>query len=120
MIPVSFRLRPRGLAAWALLFAAAVAQAQGTPLRAERPDPLDAQARVPVATHLSALADYRGLGDDQRVPWKVANETVNRIGGWRAYAREAQQPEPAAAVPRPGAAAPADSDAASHRGHGTH
>lgn len=88
------------------------AHAQGAPGRTERADPLDAQARVPAITYASPLASYRRLGDDKRVAWSEANQTVNRIGGWRAYAREAQQPHPAnpASVAR-GASAPAPSAA---------
>lgn len=99
-MPTSSRLaRCRGLPVAALLAATAIAHAQGTPSRAERADPLDPQARVPVVTHRSSLAGYRRLGDDARIPWKEANEAVNRIGGWRAYAREAQQPDPPGAAP---------------------
>ncbi len=120
-----FRLRHRGLAALALLFAAAAAQAQSAPSRPERPDPLDPQARVPAAVYPSALAAYRRLGEDKPVPWNEANETVNRVGGWRAYAREAHQPEPepepAAPAPGPRAApAPAAGAAPGHRGHEMH
>lgn len=89
----------RWVPALVLLPAVALAQGQTPTSRAERPDPLDAQARVPPATYQSPLAGYRRLGEDTRVPWKEANETVNRIGGWRTYAREAQQPEAAASSP---------------------
>jgi hypothetical protein len=42
--------------------------------------------------HTSSLASYRPLGDDKRIDWKQANETVNRIGGWRTYhARHSSQ-----------------------------
>ena len=93
---------------------AAQAQAQGTlpmasPASSSRPassgpaDPLNPQAQVPPAVYISPLAGYRRLSEDKPVPWKEANETVNRIGGWRAYAREAQQPE-AAAPARPASA----------------
>ena len=41
-----------------------------------------------------AVFQYRRLGDETH-PWREANDTVNRIGGWRVYAREAQQPDPA-------------------------
>jgi hypothetical protein len=51
------------------------------------------------------------------VPWAQANETVNRIGGWRAYAREAQTPEPAAAPP---GARVAPAPAPAHGGHEMH
>lgn len=107
-----------GISVIALLAAASIAHAQGAPARAERADPLDPQARVPAVTHPSSLAGYRRLGDDRRIPWKEANETVNRIGGWRAYTREAQQPEPAASTPVPrGAPAPASGALPAHGGH---
>jgi len=92
----------------ALLMAASAAHAQSAPAHATAPartpraDPLDAQARVPAVTHRSALANYRRLGEDKPVPWKEANETVTRIGGWRTYTREAQQPDPPASAPAQG------------------
>lgn len=108
MIPSSLRTGwCRCIPALALVAAAAIAQAQGAPARTARADPLDPQARVPAAIHQSPLAGYRRLGDDRRLSWKEANETVNRIGGWRVYAREAQQPDPAASAP-------------AHGGHKTH
>ena len=104
--PICLRAACR-LAALALLAALPLAQAQPAP---SRPDPLDAQAQVPPAVHTSPLATYRRLGDDRRVPWPEANATVNRIGGWRAYAREAQQPADAAsATPKAAPPAPARS-----------
>ena len=115
----------RAVAAVCLLFVSA-AQAQTTP-RAR--DPLDAKAAVPPVTHRSSLAAYRAGGDTPAVPWRQANDTVTRIGGWRAYAREAaaadapasapaaEQPASSAAaeVPAsaPAAAAPASAAAAS-------
>lgn len=98
-----------------LLAAASLAPAQGTPGRTERADPLDAQARVPAVAYQSSLARYRGLGDDTRMAWKEANETVNRIGGWRAYAREAQQPD--AAAPAPASAPTATPARGGHKMH---
>lgn len=95
------------VAAWAVLSAAALtAQAQPAD-RAQRTDPLDAAASVPAQRYESAFARYRGLGGEKPVSWREANDTVARIGGWRVYAREAQQPDspPAAqlAPPMPGA-----------------
>lgn len=111
----------RGIPVVALLAAASIVQAQGTPARTERADPLDAQVRVPVATHSSALSSYRRLGDDKRIDWKEANAAVNRIGGWRAYAREAQQPEPAPTAPTHRTApAPASGAMPAHGGHKMH
>jgi hypothetical protein len=79
MSPMSFLLR-------AGLVAALAAPAFGAP----RPDPTDAGAAVPPLAYRSALADYRRLADTPPADWKAANQAVERIGGWRAYAREAQ------------------------------
>jgi hypothetical protein len=76
---------------------------------------------VPAASYASPLAGYRRLGDDKRVSWKDANETVNRIGGWRVYTREAQQPDAAGSAPAAGAVpAPAAGAAPAHGGHKKH
>ena len=91
-----FRCHCRRLPVLALLAAACFAQAQSAPAR---PDPLDPRSPVPALRYSSPLAEYRTLGDDKRVPWQEANDTVKRIGGWRAYAREAQPPEAAASAP---------------------
>lgn len=73
-----------------------------TPARAEpgagQPDPLNARAEVPALTYASPLAGYRSVGELKLGSWKEANDTVTRIGGWRAYAREASQPAPAPAA----------------------
>jgi hypothetical protein len=62
-----------------------------------RPDPLDPKASVPAVFYESSLMAPRLMAENPP-SWRQANDTVNRIGGWRAYAREAQQPN-AAAVP---------------------
>ncbi|MBN9204345.1 hypothetical protein [Methylibium petroleiphilum] len=67
----------------------------------ERPDPLNASAAVPTFTPPSAFTDYRRHSDTKLQSWKDANDAVGRIGGWRAYAREASQ------ASRPANAAPA-------------
>lgn len=124
MVPASRRLGWfQGVCAVAMFAAASIAQAQaqGDSARQGRADPLDAQARVPAVTHQSPLANYRRLGDDTRVSWREANETVNRIGGWRTYTREAQQPDPAASAPvGRGTPAPASNSGPSHGGHKMH
>ena len=75
------------------------AQAQTAP-RAPKPDPLNAQAVVPALVHTSTFAAYRRHADAAPIAWKEANDTVTRIGGWRAYAREAaDSAAPAAAAP---------------------
>jgi hypothetical protein len=68
-------------AAW-LAVSAASAAAQ-----IPRPDPADARTKVPPAvarkTPPPASAD-----DPPRVDWRAANARVERVGGWRTYARE--------------------------------
>ena len=94
----------------ALAAQAQVASSPGSanPAPTVRPDPLDAKASVPALSYRSSFSRYRGLGEDKPVSWREANDAVARIGGWRVYAREAQQPEPtppgtdAAASPKPG------------------
>ena len=81
-----------------LLLATLTTQAQPA-AKAARPDPLDPKVSVPAPSYVSSFARYRLLGDEKPVPWRDANDTVTRIGGWRVYAREAQQPDPAAAAP---------------------
>jgi hypothetical protein len=89
----------------ASLIATLATQAQPA-AKAARPDPLDAKASVPTLSYESSFAQYRRLGDEKPVSWRDANDTVTRIGGWRVYAREAQQPDPAPAA-KPGNGAPA-------------
>jgi hypothetical protein len=85
----------------ALLIVAALSPA--VPCRAQaRPDPLDVTAPVPALKYSSSLNSFRAFGDDKPVPWKEANDTTARIGGWRAYAREARAPAPAASASLPG------------------
>ena len=108
------RTRLRWLVRAALCTSAFAVQAQGTgspaAAPATRPDPLDAKASVPTLTYRSSFSRYRGMSDDKPLSWREANDAVARIGGWRAYAREAQQPEAtpskadAPPSPRPGGA----------------
>ena len=58
---------------------------------ASGPDPADAAATVPVTVYQSVFGAYQRPGADKPIPWKAANDEVGRIGGWRAYAREASQ-----------------------------
>ena len=90
----------RFLVAWTLSMAAAapLAWAQPATDRA-KPDPQDAKASVPRVIYQSPLTNYRGLSDEKVTSWKETNDNVGRIGGWRVYAKEAQQPEPAGESP---------------------
>jgi hypothetical protein len=104
----------RRLAPATLLATACAALAQTAP----RPDPLDPQAAVPALKYESAFGPRR-TADDKPLSWREANDNVARIGGWRVYAREAQQPGPAAVAP----ALPASAGAIEpmpHHGHSGH
>lgn len=86
----------RLLLAWFLSVATAapLAWAQPAPDRA-RPDPQDAGVSVPRVIYRSSLATYRALSDEKPASWKETNDNVGRVGGWRAYAKEAQRAKPA-------------------------
>lgn len=89
------------LLALACLAAATYVAAQPGAASAPRsgtPDALNAQAAVPPLRHESAFTGYRRHTEATPIDWKDANDTVTRIGGWRAYAREATLP--AAAPPK--------------------
>ena len=87
----------RSALAVASLLATLTAQAQ-LAAKTAKPDPLDPKASVPALSYESSFSQYRRLGDEKPVSWRDANDTVTRIGGWRVYAREAQQPDPAPAA----------------------
>ena len=85
------------LAALVVAVAPAMAVAQAADPAPASPDPLDAAAGVPDAQHRSAFAGYRGLADEPVGSWRAANDAVERAGGWKAYAREAAEPDAPAA-----------------------
>jgi hypothetical protein len=94
------------------LIALATSFAASMPTFAAAADALDAKAEVPPLTHRSAFSGYRRFADEASVPWKQANDTVGRIGGWRAYAREAALPETSLPAPAPASGAPPAAGAA--------
>lgn len=85
-------------AALAVLLMPAATAAQDRPaVRADaradaRPNAADPGAATAPLVHRSTLSSYRRTGgeDPPATAWREANDTVGRIGGWRAYAREAQ------------------------------
>ena len=83
-----------------LLGMAAHAQPAAAPAAPPTPQPLAFQ---------SALQGYQPYTDDKIGNWKAANDTTARIGGWRAYAKEASAP---AATPAPADAAVPATDTA--------
>lgn len=54
--------------------------------------PASPTAAIPVPFK-SAFEGYQAYSDDKMTNWKAANDEVARIGGWRAYAKQAQQPD---------------------------
>jgi hypothetical protein len=121
--------KPYIVAALAALLSVGTVAAQTA---ASRPDPLDAGASVPVTTYKSSFGAYRAQSEPEVAPWRDSNDTAARIGGWRAYAREAQGAEaatpapavtpPASAVtpPAPAKPVPADTKKPMHDGHHMH
>lgn len=117
----------RSALAAATLLVALTAHAQPVD-KPPRPDPLDAKASVPALRYESSFSHYRRLVDEKPVSWRDANDTVTRIGGWRVYTREAQQPDlapaakpanatPAAQAREPGVTPQAKPMPAGHGGH---
>lgn len=47
------------------------------------------KARLP-SLYTSAFDGYRRFSEEELVPWRASNDRVREIGGWQAYAREAQ------------------------------
>lgn len=71
-------------------------------------------------TYRSTFDAYQRFTDEKVGPWRDANDTVGRIGGWRSYAKEGREPAAPGAPnptssPTPAAPAPA---ANPHAGHG--
>ncbi len=49
----------------------------------------------------SVLSRYKPMTDQKLGSWQDANDTVTRIGGWRTYLKESQQPDAAAPAAPP-------------------
>lgn len=81
------------LAALALLSALSLANAQQAVPASPPPATTPASAApAPMLPFRSALEGYQPYTDEKTVDWKAANDTTARIGGWRAYAKEASAP----------------------------
>jgi len=98
-------LAPHVALRWAALAAVVVPLLAPMPSQA-RPDPLDPNAPVPPLSRQSSLSSPLPLGETAVGSWRDANDTVNRIGGWRAYAREAPRSPVSAPPQAPVPAAP--------------
>lgn len=113
------RISSRWLLPAAFAVVASAPLAQHRPGTDAMPDPLNAQAAIAPLVHQSTLANDRRLADPEPVAWSEANQTVGRIGGWRAYAREAAEPAAPERAAAP-ASAPAASMPAGRGGHPAH
>jgi hypothetical protein len=56
----------------------------------QAPPPGASPASTP-APYKSALEGYQPFAEEKLAPWNESNDTVGKIGGWRAYAREASE-----------------------------
>lgn len=100
--------------------AQALATAPASPTPASlRAEPADPKAPVPAARYVSPLRAYQGFAEPQVAPWRETNELVRQRGGWRAYAREAREPDAAQPAAR-GAAQPAPAAKPASGGHAGH
>ena len=116
---------PRLVFTLALNINAAIAWSQATLIHS-----MATQIKPPVATpvavmptgnalalrYYSAFSRYKPYRDEKATPWREANDTVTQIGGWRAYAKEAQQSESATTD----ALMTATPTVSMLRGHGAH
>ena len=101
------------LATAATLGAAAVAQPVATPAP-EGSGSAALAAPSAALRYRSAFEGYRPWTDEKPIPWKEANETVYRRGGWQAYAKEAAEGAP----PTAAESSKSSGDApAAHQGH---
>ena len=60
-----------------------------------------AQTSSAPAPYRSAMEGYKPYTDEKIVDWKQANDSTGKIGGWREYPKEAQQPDAADASAKP-------------------
>ena len=60
-----------------------------------------AQTSSAPAPYRSAMEGYKPYTDEKIVDWKQANDSTGKIGGWREYAKEAQQSDAADASAKP-------------------
>ena len=117
----------RRLAAFSVCVTSAVsAQVVVAPAVAPARTPIAAPAEMappsqtaPPSAYRSAFEGYQRYSDEKITPWKESNDTVGKIGGWRAYAKEAQEPQAPGATQPSAAGATGGARAANpHLGHG--
>lgn len=76
----------------ALAVLAATAQPTSpTPHQSPAPAASVTSTQANTTPYRSALENYQPYAEEKVLPWKEANDTVRAIGGWRAYAKEANE-----------------------------
>lgn len=113
----------RWLLSAGLMLSVSLVHAQST-VGAVTTAPTNTASVVSPFQYRSVFTHYHLFNEQPVLPWREANDDVEKIGGWRFYAKEASQPDAAdkSAVPKsePQMKQPAEpsSDAGSHSGHG--
>lgn len=67
----------------------------------------------------SVLSGYKPMTDQKLGSWREANDTVARIGGWRAYLKEVPPPDAVAPTEKKSVPAAAPTAPNPHAGHGS-
>ena len=95
--------RQAALALATLPFYAGIVQAQAAPPNAPSTSSSASAAmtREAPSTYRSAFEGYKPYTDEKIIDWKQANDSTGKIGGWREYAKEAQQSDAADAGAKP-------------------
>lgn len=86
-----------------LLLSASMAHAQPT-FGAVTTAPKTITSEESSFQYQSAFTHYHSFNEQPVLPWRETNDTVGKIGGWRFYAREGQQPDSDGTPLKPGAA----------------
>ena len=110
---------PSLLAAISMSASLTPAQAQTSPPAqpaSVRPDPADPKAAVPPISYRSSFSLYRAFTEPEVAPWRGTNDLVRQRGGWRAYAREAREPDGAQSSTPLSPASPASAPATTKPG----
>lgn len=63
-----------------------------TPVQAQTNSDVDAEKSMPLP-YQSVLSGYQSFKEQDVADWRAINDEVEKIGGWRAYAKQARQPD---------------------------
>jgi hypothetical protein len=100
----NFSFQTAGLIAASALIAtllsptAAMAQTAPATSASQPSDPKD----PPKIAYSAALGGYQRYVDQPVAPWVATNARVSEAGGWRAYAKQAQEPDASQSAPTKG------------------